>query len=72
MVREQAVTAGLPPKRQHSGLFLPEKYPSPITTDRIRLAGGMSGSGIVFQLEGTATYATQLGSVLCGKSAEDR
>jgi len=28
-------------------LFLPEKYPSPITTDRVSQAGGISGSGIV-------------------------
>src|SRR6185503_7546563 len=49
LVREQAVTAGLSPKRirtsQPKRPFLPEKYPSPITTDPVKLeAGGMSGT----------------------------
>jgi hypothetical protein len=52
--------------------FLPEKYPSPITTDRQSQAGGMGGSGVVeLTVEGTATRATQLSFELCGKSAEE-
>jgi len=51
MVREQAVTAGLFAQEASNltarELFLPEKYPSPITTDRVSQAGGISGSGIV-------------------------
>jgi hypothetical protein len=41
MVREQAVTAGLSPMRsrtsQPEGCFYQEKYPSPITTDRVKI-----------------------------------
>src|SRR5215471_18906594 len=54
-------------------LFLPEKYPSPITTDRVSQTSGISGSG-VFDLKSKAPCPTPPGDVLnlCGKSAEDR
>ena len=56
-------------------LFLPEKYPSPITTDRVSYAGGIDGSGPAARtdrltVEVTAVYATQQGLSCADKSAE--
>ena len=55
-------------------LFLPEKYPSPITTDRVSYAGGIADGGPIARtdrltVEVTAVYPTQQVFELCGKSA---